>query len=73
MGFNTHEIHTAHKILYEYYHYLDEITNETILHSAVMILNDCYLDKTSIYFTLQDMAVSCLYLAIQGTILPPFT
>ncbi len=66
MGFNTHDIRTAHSTLHGYYHYLDEMANETILHSAIAILNDCYLERSSLYFTLDEIAVGCLYLAIQG-------
>ena len=45
LGFNTHDIFTAHKTVYDYFHYLDELTDEAILHSAITILNDCYLER----------------------------
>lgn len=66
LGFNTHDIFTAHKTIYDYFHYLDELTDEAILHSATTILNDCYLERSSLFFTAEEIAVSCLYLAIQG-------
>ena len=69
LGFNTHDIRTAHSTLYDYFHYLDEITDEAILHSAVAILNDCYLERTSLYFKVEEISVSCLYLAIQGLLM----
>ena len=45
LGFNTHNIFTAHKTVYDYFHHLDELTDEAILHSAITILNDCYLER----------------------------